>query len=369
MKYRIIPVPLITLFSFFILCTACAQPKAEWQGTIEEMDGVTVVKNPKEPMYEEDIIKIEEELTIGEAGGREEYLFENLWFIVVDDRERIFISEGAGNRAHIKVFNNLGDYLMTIGRRGEGPGEFLQVSSIQITQENELLVFDKYSTKLTFFSLDGEYLRTVLMNGIQALNLVQTSLGNYVLYRADFKSQIDSGSYSVANEVMEYSSDFDFIKTIAKDKYRSSTSFQSWMMGRFFPPDKIICGHSENYEICFYSSEGEVEKRISKDFIPMAISDSEKERRGILKKETPKYFPAFEDFSLDEEGRLVVKTYERYEDGEKYWYDVFDSEGKYITKTHFPALPKYWKNDKLYTIETDKDGFQYVKRYKVTWNY
>lgn len=267
-----------------IISLSCNQQKTKWQGTVDVVDGVTVVKNPIEPMYEEEIFRFTEELTIGESEGREEHLFENLWFIVVDDRERIFISEGAGSRAHIKVFDNLGDYLMAIGRKGEGPGEFGQVSWIQITPENELMIFDRLPTKLTFFSLDGDYLRTNLMRGKMTLSLMLTSQGNFVFYKPDFKSENVSGSFNVANVVEEYSSDFEFIKTIAKDKYRSSTLFQSWMMARFFPPDRVICGHSEVYEICFYSSEGVVEKRISKDFIPMAISDSEKERRGIIKK-------------------------------------------------------------------------------------
>ena len=100
---RVLPSVILTL-SFLILFSTCGQESAKWYGTVEEVGGVIVVENPKEPMYGADIIKIEEELTIGEAGGREEYLFENLWFIVVDDRERIFISEGAGNRAHIHTF-------------------------------------------------------------------------------------------------------------------------------------------------------------------------------------------------------------------------------------------------------------------------
>ena len=33
-----------------ILALSCSQQKHRWQGTIEEVDGVTVVKNPKEPI-------------------------------------------------------------------------------------------------------------------------------------------------------------------------------------------------------------------------------------------------------------------------------------------------------------------------------
>lgn len=31
------------------------------------------------------------------------------------------------------------------------------------------------------------------------------------------------------------------------------------------------------------------------------------------------------------------------------------------------AAPKVWKKNKLYTIEEDEEGYQYVVRYKVAW--
>ena len=46
--------------------------------------------------------------------------------------------------------------------------------------------------------------------------------------------------------------------------------------------------------------------------------------------------------------------------------------GRYLTK--FPLkivswTSLIWKENRLYTVEEDEDGYQYVKRYKVTWNY
>jgi hypothetical protein len=43
---------LIAFLTFTFFC--CSSQKTEWHGTIEEADGVTVVKNPKEPMYGEE---------------------------------------------------------------------------------------------------------------------------------------------------------------------------------------------------------------------------------------------------------------------------------------------------------------------------
>jgi len=52
----------IILFpSILIMTVFCSQQKTEWKGTIEEKDGVTVVKNQKKPMYSEDVCIIEED--------------------------------------------------------------------------------------------------------------------------------------------------------------------------------------------------------------------------------------------------------------------------------------------------------------------
>ncbi|NIO48961.1 MAG: hypothetical protein GTN73_05935 [Candidatus Aminicenantes bacterium] len=65
---------------------------------------------------------------------------------------------------------------------------------------------------------------------------------------------------------------------------------------------------------------------------------------------------------------MFVQTWERTENEEGNFYDVFNSEGKYIAKIFLKFSPKVWNGNKLYTIEEDKDGLQIIKRYKVNWN-
>ncbi len=81
----------------------------------------------------------------------------------------------------------------------------------------------------------------------------------------------------------------------------------------------------------------------------------------------PKHFPPFQTLRADDEGRVYVLTNERTEDKEKYFWDIFDSEGKYILKIPLKTSPRVIKN-KMYVIEDDEEGYQYLKRYKITWN-
>jgi hypothetical protein len=358
-------IPVILLLSVSLVLISCQNQKTEWKGTIEKVDGVTVIKNPKEPMYAEDAFSLEEELSIGEAEGREEYLLSSTKAVAVDDNEDIYIVDAKEN--HIRVFDKNGDYLKTIGRTGQGPGEFNQITNIQITPENELMVHDRYTRRLTFFSLEGDYLRTVLLKGIQASVVKVNSIGNYLVKTYDF----DSPPLRIAIELKVYSSDLAFIRTIAKDKFwNANVPLQPHMASTFLPSDLIICGSRESYEFKILDSEGKTVQKVSKDYVPIEINEEEKKKRRIAQiSELPKFFPAFQDFSVDEEGRIIVQTFERYEDEEKFYFDVFNTEGKYIAKVPLNALPQCWKNRKMYTIEEDKDGYQYIKRYKLIWKY
>jgi hypothetical protein len=86
------------------------------------------------------------------------------------------------------------------------------------------------------------------------------------------------------------------------------------------------------------------------------------------KEQLLKYFPPVHSITTDDEGRIFVGTYEKTEEG-KYYYDVFDSEGRYLAKVALKGLLQVWKKSKLYSIEEDEDGFQMVKRFKVNWKY
>jgi len=357
--------PLFLIFT--LIC--CSSQKTEWQGTIEVVDGVTVVKNPLDPMYGEEILAIEEELSIGVAEGAEEYMFQNAWEVVVDNSERIFVSDRRG--FYIKVFDKFGKYVKTIGRKGQGPGEFSQISSIQITPRNELMVYERNGFKLTFFSLDGDYIRTVLLKGIQAFWVRENSKGNYFESSVEFQGQYNTNTFRVATEVKEYGSDFTFIKTIAKDKFRNANvPLRHDMLARFPSFDLLICGYKDSYELHFINLEGEIVRKVIKDYSPIEVSEEEKIRRKLPESsELPKHFPAFQDFSVDEEGRIYVQLFERQMDGDKFYYDVFDPKSRYISRIRLNALPKFWKNGKMYTIEADDEGFQVIKSYKVTWNY
>ena len=362
-------VSIIISISIFMMLVSCGRQKASWKGTIEEVDGVTIVKNPKEPMYGEDVLSLEEELTIGETEGREEYMFSEIGTIAVDDEERIYISDR--KETHLKVFDKDGVYLITIGRKGQGPGEFERISGMQITHQKELLVFDMNMRRLSFFAGDGKLIETLSISELRPFKLNMNSKRNFIITSI----ALDLMTNQSISELKIYDNKMSLLKTIVTPSPRSLfnpfDSFFIWKLGK---DDNIIYGYNETYEMQILDLGGELIKKIVKDYDPVKITREEKEEAEKKysppnKIVYPQFRPAYRYFTLDDEDRIYVQTFEKTLDGNGYYYDIFDSEGKYIAKIPLEFQPQAFKKNKLYTIEEDEDGYQYIKRYEVNWKY
>jgi hypothetical protein len=74
------------------------------------------------------------------------------------DGEIVVLDGGMNSR--ITVLSPSGEFLRTIGRNGEGPGEFGWVTSVQAGADDSLFVFDAGLQRLTVFSPDGSSVRS-----------------------------------------------------------------------------------------------------------------------------------------------------------------------------------------------------------------
>jgi hypothetical protein len=214
--------------------------------------------------------------------------------------------------------------------------------------------------------------------------------------------KLDSGGDLIASiippppmggiELKKFDSNLDLLMMISKTEKDDSylrREIKAWRPSLYCvvtQNDNIVWGYPKKYEFQVLNPKGKLIRKISKDYEPLNVTKEDQERymerykriltrlpRPESKIIFPKYFPAFTDVSVDDKGRIFARTYERVKNKERFFYfDVFDSEGKYIVKVPiFVGLnrPFVWKKNKLYTIEEDEDGFQVVKRYKVSWKY
>jgi len=373
MKKRDITVSILIFLFVTVVHISCEQQKAEWQGTIEEVNGVTVVKNPKEPMYAEDVFALEEKLSIGDVEGKEEQMFKNIFDIAVDENENIYILDL--NQRQIRVFDRKGKYLRNVGKLGQGPGEFQYPGQIIISPNQEFVICDPIVRRLFFFSLDGVFRK----------DIPTWTKGRLLRVMLDSKGEI-IGEVPLIGEkqgfsLRKFGPDFEELCTIAtreREKIPILESLAPSIVWCLSESDEIIWGDSGKYEINIQDKNGKLVEKIIKQYEPVKVIEEEHNEqikrkfggRAIppeFEQELPKYYPAYQSFTLDDEERLIVGTFEKEETGKGYYWDVFDSEGKYVVKIPFKTKPRVWKNQKLYTIEEDEEGYQCVKRYKVAW--
>lgn len=126
MRFRIAQAGMILCLFSFILITACQKQKTAWQGTVEETDGVVVVKNPRMPLDSEMRIAFVEELSIGVEEGDENYMFGSEVLLNTDAEGNFYVTDW--DKRIVNKYDREGRFLKSIGRRGQGPGEFQNIS-------------------------------------------------------------------------------------------------------------------------------------------------------------------------------------------------------------------------------------------------
>jgi sugar lactone lactonase YvrE len=147
-------------FSLLLVISAVASAQQ-----VEMVDGVRVVHNKKGSEWGNGPkLSIELVRTIGDVDTKDENLaFNSPGDLVVDKNGNIYILDGGNQR--VQVFGEDGRYVRTIGRRGQGPGEFSDPNSLDIDREGRLHVLDKRQRRIQVFATNGEVLKSVRTPG------------------------------------------------------------------------------------------------------------------------------------------------------------------------------------------------------------
>jgi hypothetical protein len=104
----------------------------------------------------------------------------------------IYVLDSAA--AEIQVISREGSFIKTIGRKGQGPGEFNRPSSLVITPSGELYVTDQLAQKVVIFDQVGNHLRDITLPGLPParlmyLNESQLLVGHQKEYALYFSRQ------------------------------------------------------------------------------------------------------------------------------------------------------------------------------------
>lgn len=362
----------------FILCVSFSAAPQEIK--IKTEKGISVVYNPKKPAPPSGVkckLMLEEVLCLGDQG--EEYLFsEKADYIstAIDDDWNIFTLDP--KLVEIRKYDRTGKLLKIFGKKGNGPEEMDRPSNMMITPQNELMFVDNGNSRLMFFSLEGDYLRYISTYKLRLRRIKIDSQGHIVadiiVYSQD-ENRERKVTYAIKrfNEELEpmftiFSADIteDFMKRIEGRQYTFGPDTY-WQRTK---EDNVIIGDTRNYEFAVINPEGKIIKRIKKEYDPLEVSKEDIESLSDRTRQLltiAKHHKGFYYFTIDEEGRIFARTWERTNDNRGYYYDVFDPEGRYIANIPINAFIKQWVGGKLLTVEETEEGFPVVKLYKVSW--
>jgi len=252
MKSKIKVVLIVIFLSVFMMIISCQKKQAEWKGTIEEVDGVTVVKNPKEGLWdskEKANVTIIQEGQIGELDGPEESLFDYISDVAVNNKGDIYVADRRLNE--IRKFNKNGEYLLTLGRKGQGSGEFQSINIISVNSHDELIAFDNMLQRVSIFSDNGEHIKTTkkLMTDswIEPSKIFSTD-SNYVVF----------GRLGNSLKLFhEFGQDWDIRESYIDYEFIDNKEFEEIQLGIGFNHDNCLFQYNGNilYTKYYYDNQ------------------------------------------------------------------------------------------------------------------
>ncbi len=368
--------------------------------------GIPVFDNPKtlaDTAAGRRII-FKEDLSIGVKEGDENYMFGERVYFNVDEAGHIYVTDW--DRKRIQKFSPDGKYLLSIGRKGQGPGEFHNVWPPEFGKDGNLYVVDIAQKRISFFSPAGKYLKQVVFPSLQVSGLLFfTDLQNIVTTLT--KLQMDDVAGSKWEAVIGlYDPEFHLLTEFGRSAGGSkplagrdeNALAQSWadsMTDMAFtssasyalaPNGEIYYGDARSYEIKVFSPEGKPARIIRKDYDPVSITEADKvayrenmkteflrfmpaqfeasKKKALQLIRFPKAKPAFKEFTVDDGGRLFVIA--DVQGSSAAILDVFDPNGRWIMhfRAEIPVEGLRIKKKKAYAVATE-EGYRFIKRFTI----
>lgn len=374
-------------------CAADEPRRDEFRVVIDTVDGVEYVRAFGAPR----VFEIEPGVRIGSGGGAGDPgpdEFGMVRSIVADAGGAIYVADVQANE--IRVFGADGAHLRTIGRSGDGPGEFNALYALAWIGDT-LAAFDPRNGRIGFLSPAGDWLGSTLYLPLTADPMT-------VRFHA---ASVDE-AYIIGYLRREDGSRMIFNRVTGSGI--ADTLVPPPLTG-FGPSPVIVCPHpdggisffttpfaprhvttpapggvlatawSADYRVALVTEAGDTVRVIERDYRPYPLMDEEweagtadyrrfrEEMPGVRCEppglSRPDAKPAIRHLFFDAEGRLWVERYA--DDG--FAYDIFDRDGRFLGTVDVPdrdeRFPPYARSGWLYQVETDEFGVQQVASYRV----
>ena len=351
-------------------------------------------------IYKTGKVRFIPELTIDETFLPENTFFESAFNIKCDKDGYVYICDYKAN--NIKIFDSSGRFIKTIGKEGQGPGEFNRPYDIAVTDER-LIIWDIGNRRLDALTKDGEFIKSMPISIYDGWPQMIRSLPNGDIAIASEKPYFGQSDKPQDYSIDIYSPDLEkkkriYTQQIWRNKYvikeNRATNVPIPFSPRVYwdvsPTGKIVIGYSKNYEIKIYGIDGEKISSFSHAYTPEKITNEDKKRffasigsfsggegkQGaddfiVKNTEFPKFKPAFQQIKVDSEGNILVMCYKKNRNEEGLFFDAFDSRGNFLGNVQINGeirFPYYSviRNRIFWRQKTDDKGLIKIFKYRIS---
>jgi len=373
-------------FLVLILLSSCKQ-EPKWKTIVGESDGVTLINNPARPKFNENILKLEEDLSIGVDEGDENYMFSSPIDIDSDSKGNIYILDY--KELTVKKYDNKGVFKNKIAGQGQGPGELEYPYSFCIDLNDLIYILDFMEQRIEVFDSDGVYQDAIKLD-VRAENIAVNPANELILNHDEtiFENEKTMrrisriGRLQVEKDLITdfFSLNKPGFKAIQRAEYRVETPYE-----RFAVDSRgyVSVGTTNKYEISVYNAEGQLTRKFARDFRPISLeSEIMKKVMAQLSQSTPgnqleeyrqllKNYKIFENISADERDRIWIIMHQP--PIEKLMpkdtlIDIFSSEGEYLNQLRIAKKIErqvIFKNGYAYALILNEMGFPRAVRFKI----
>ncbi len=363
--------------------------------------GVRVVVNtrPDAGAGPEWTLPDEPALEIGVQDGAPEYqLFRVTGAAVMSDGAIVVANTGTHE---LRFYDGEGRYLRSVGREGDGPGEFRSVGLVGLLAGDSILVFDSRQDRGSIFDASGTLVRSFRIETAEERvwdrPVGVTTAGDVVVLRdvlyvaGQVGSGVDRASMRLSTTGPEGSLKASLGVLPGTERFVLATedfmTVRSLMFGRGLhvavAHDRIAVGNNDAYSVRILAADGSIlhvvrQRRgpapVREEDVRRYIDDQlaevedENSRRRTLsmfeqmpRRET---FPAYASIELDAAGNLWVEEYRRPGEEEPVW-QVFDREGVFAGRVRPPAGLRVLDigDDYVLGVATDDLGVERLRLY------
>lgn len=371
---------------------------------VRDSAGITIVENTAPRWSDEAEWRLAESpsLDIGVLEGAPEYQLYQVRGAVRLDDGRIVIANGGSHE--LRLYSPDGEHIESVGREGEGPGEFKGMGSLIRVGGDSLLIWDWNNRRASIFDTGGHFARTFRLEPPRdesawpyPIDLFADGTLLADAGRVFMSGEVQSGVSRDSTLYLRYDRDGVLIDSIgrfpgaesfvaSRENFVTVTGLAFGRVPRIAPAGRgFYYGNSDAYEIGQYGMDGSPRRLIRKPQPNLAVtqadidlyveerlegatSESWRQRLEKMLSDMPYHetMPAISDLEVDAAGNLWVGEYRRPGDDEPRW-SVFDGEGRLLGEVRMPPRFSVFEIGPDYVLGrwTDELDVEHVQLYEL----